>query len=150
MYCKSMTLDADALALRWANSNGSVSEIITPEGIFLSEQTPLELLGHSQKRGSPLQGGFYPANYQSANRAFIQTAASNIGDCVWILSDCFTSKALEKNRTKVYFKNGMSITVGASKEFMERKRKRIHRYFQSTYQLNYILPGIKEFNQKYF
>ncbi|MDW0116064.1 competence protein ComK [Sporosarcina thermotolerans] len=150
MYCKSVSLDKDALALRWANSNGSVSEIITPEGIFLSEQTPLELLGHSQKKGTPLQGGFYPANGQTTNRAFIQTAASNTGDCVWILSDCFTLKAVEKNRTKVYFKNGISITVGVSKEFMDRKRLRIHRYSQSTYHLNYILPGIKEFNQKYF
>ncbi|MDN4608042.1 competence protein ComK [Sporosarcina highlanderae] len=150
MYCKSVTLDEDALALRWANSNSSVSEIITTEGIFLSEQTPLELLGHSQKRNSPLLGGFYPANNVTANRAFIQTAASNTRECVWILSDSFTSQALEKNRTKVLFKNGISITVSASKEFMDRKRMRIHRFTQSTNNLNYILPGIKEFNQKYF
>lgn len=160
MFSKSFLLDHRALALRWADAGDGLSEILTMHGNFLSNRNPVELLdqasiwNHTIRRGSQemvnsdMKLDLSCLNQQ--NYGFFQTAESYDVNCVWIFNRFFTSRADGMNKTELRFENGSTISVHANKSFIDQQRKRLHRVDKPICQLNYILPGSKEFNYHYY
>ncbi|GEN82456.1 hypothetical protein SLU01_07680 [Sporosarcina luteola] len=154
MFSKSFLLDHRALALRWANGDDGLSEILTTHGNFLSNRNPMELLDQASIWNHTIRSGSHmkpdPSCLNQQNYGFFQTAESRDVNCVWIFNRFFTSRAVGMNKTELRFENGSTISVHASKSFIDQQRKRLHRADKPICQLNYILPGSKEFNYHYY
>lgn len=160
MFSKSFLLDHRALALRWADADDGLSEILTMHGTFLSNHNPVELLDQASIWNNSIRRGFKemvnsdmklePPSLNKHNHGFFQTAKSYDVNCVWIFNSFFTSRAIGIDRTELQFENGTAISVHASKSFIDHQRKRLHKATKPICHLNYILPGSKEFNHHYY
>ncbi|WP_269049825.1 competence protein ComK [Sporosarcina sp. G11-34] len=131
-------MDCRALAVKSYFLDGFQSKIITTHGIYYSKMSAIELLDTACIRSGFTKKGSKEAvrkllNYLRKTPFLISqdvgafpTCSSDSLECVWIFNHRFDVKELGQGLSLVTFKNGMSITVKASKHTLENQQRKLH------------------------
>lgn len=134
----SLLLDFRALALKPVFSGEYLSEIITTHGVYYSKMSTIDLLEEACLRHYSSKAGRRKATQKlfkfmkktpfliSDDVGVFPTRSCKNPECVWIFSNFFEMKRLEKNVTEIKFSNGTIVTVSVSLHTLERQKSRLH------------------------
>lgn len=139
MNCDSYLIDEHTLALKSVFNGEYFSKIITTHGIYLSKQTPKDLLNKACLRyGSTKKGRIQAATLLlefSQKPPFI-IGPNEIGvypteshknlECIWIFNHRCTITEVAKKKSILTFMDGTSIQVPVSKHTITNQQQRLH------------------------
>ena len=135
----STLIDYQTLVVESVFKGKEKSRIVTTHGIYYSEESVLNLLEDACNRfASTLEGRLKAIkklmNYSVKTPLLIEpnhfgafpTMSYRHVECVWIFNHPIHVEEVSKGRSIVYFSNGVSVSVNASKHVLLKQHQRLH------------------------